>query len=152
MSEYRVPGALDEAEGAQIKSTLFSSEHVQSHCDAAVDSDATAHEQSASLFPTFHWLPTITTAETDHLSFLQIQQKGFFCLLSPLNMYNFPLIKVTTMSIITIANKLEHRCVSLGKNISSLTSELMVPGQDAVPNNHNCQNPRCICFILSYVP
>lgn len=43
-----------------------------------------------------------------------------------------------------------HRCVSLGKNTSSLTSELMVPGQDAVANNYNCQNPHCIYFILSY--
>lgn len=109
MSEYRVRGAVDKAEGAQIKSTLFSSEHVQSFCDAAVDSDATAQEQSASLFPTFHWLATITTTETDHLNFLQIQQKGFFCLLSPLNMYNFKLIKII-MSIITIANKLEEEC------------------------------------------
>lgn len=78
VSEYRVRGAVDEAEGAQIKSTLFSSEHVQSYCDAAVDSDATAKEQSASLFPTFHWLSTITTTETDRLRLLQIQQKGFF--------------------------------------------------------------------------
>lgn len=77
MSEHRVPGAIDEAEGAQIKSTVFSSEHVQSYCDAAVDSDATAQEQSASLFPTFHWFATITTTQRDHLSLLQIQQKGF---------------------------------------------------------------------------
>lgn len=99
VSEYQVRGAIDEAEGAQIKSTLFSSEHVQSYCATAVDSDATAQEQSASLFPTFHWLSTITMPETGRLSLLQIQQKGF-CLLSPLNMYNFKLIEII-MSIIT---------------------------------------------------
>lgn len=49
-------------------------------------------------------------------------------------------------------NSVLHGCVFLGKATSSLTGELMLPGQDAVANNHHCQNRRCIYLILSYMP